>query len=369
MQKVKKFFSNLYKFIIYEIFMLIYGKINIIIKPNSTEGVISENIKLDNIEYTLNYRQKSRLYTDRVHDTAIIKNSAIIDGPSFQYRENKNADCKLNSVFIKGTPRLKKIKNNKVFSLLTGGGGNSNYWHWLFDVLPRLEILQKSSKKNLDIDYYLFPSLDKKFQIETLDILNILKKSRLSSKKNRHIFSNQIIVASHPYNLLNDPLSDSLNLPKWIFNFLRKNFLKNSQDNKVYPKKIYINRKDSSTHRFIINENEISDHLTKKGFANLTLSDFSFSEQVNLFYNAEYIAGLHGAGFANIVFCKPNTKILEFRSLTAGDAIKNLALQHQLNYKDLKSKNETIDYASGSINAQFGGIKVDINSLNSILNV
>ena len=48
-----------------------------------------------------------------------------------------------NIVLKKGTPRFKKKIKGKVFSLLTGGGGNENYFHWLFDVLPRLKILQK----------------------------------------------------------------------------------------------------------------------------------------------------------------------------------------------------------------------------------
>ena len=63
-----------------------------------------------------------------------------------------------------------------VFSLLTGGAGNANYWHWLFDVLPRLKILK--SKMNIsEIDFFLFPDLKENFQRETLDFLDIpLKK-------------------------------------------------------------------------------------------------------------------------------------------------------------------------------------------------
>ena len=37
-----------------------------------------------------------------------------------------------------------------MLSLLTGGAGNNNYWHWLFDVLPRIE-LSNLSKKSEDI--------------------------------------------------------------------------------------------------------------------------------------------------------------------------------------------------------------------------
>ena len=52
-----------------------------------------------------------------------------------------------------------------------------------------------------------------------------LKKS-LSSKINRHISANKIIVTDHPYNFLNDPDKDSLNIPYWILSFLREKFLR-----------------------------------------------------------------------------------------------------------------------------------------------
>ena len=319
---------------------------------------------MQNHNYQIFFCKKSRLYTDRIHDTAIIKNNSIIDGPSFQYRNNKNDKCENNGVFKKGTPRFKKILKGAVLSLLTGGGGNSNYWHWLFDVLPRLHIIQNSKISDLKIDYYLFPSLSKKFQIETLDMLEISNQQRLSSENIRHFFSDNIIVTSHPYTLLNDPNLDSLNIPTWIFNFLKDKFLnKNTKNNnllKNYPKKIYINRNDATIKslRYIINEKDVEEILIKKDFTSLTLSDYSFSEQINFFNNAENIVGLHGAGFANIVFCKPNTKILELRPETAGDAIKNLAVKNDLSYEDLNAKTKTLNYDNN-----YGDIEVNIDLL------
>ena len=69
------------------------------------------------------------------------------------------SNSKNNSVFEKGTPRLKILKG-RIFSLLTGGGGNSNYFHWLLDVLPRLVILEKKLIYKKLIIFY--------FQIENL---------------------------------------------------------------------------------------------------------------------------------------------------------------------------------------------------------
>ena len=80
----------------------------------------------------------ARLYTDTINDTAIIKNNKVISGPSFQIRNVKFEEVDKNIVFSKGTPRFKKRIKGNLFSLLTGGAGNHNYWHWMFDVLPRI---------------------------------------------------------------------------------------------------------------------------------------------------------------------------------------------------------------------------------------
>ena len=60
-------------------------------------------------------------------------------------------------------------------SLLAGGSSNKNYWHWLFDVLPRIELFNKTIKTEYS-DYLLVPDLSEKFQKETLNLLNFENK-------------------------------------------------------------------------------------------------------------------------------------------------------------------------------------------------
>ena len=367
MNFIKKKFLNYYKKFIQNIFKILYGNINSVIKPSEENNIEVKDITIEDISYKIYICNDSSLYTDTIHDTAIIKNNKIIDGPSFQYRLNKNASCQLNSVFSKGTPRIKKKIKGQVLSLLTGGGGNSNYWHWLLDVLPRLEIIKKLGVDNM-IDYYLFPNLNKKFQEQTLDIIDLPVKKRLSSKYFRHFFANKILVTSHPYTLLNDPNLDSLNIPTWISNFLRDSFKEKAiQKSKIksFPEKIYINRKDSSllNSRYIINIIELEEMLEDHGFKSLTMSDFDFCDQVALFSNAKQVIGLHGAGFANIIFCKEKSEIIEMRSDTAGDVIKNLALSNNLNYHDITASPKTVKF-----NNQAGDIVINLNSLRKLLN-
>ena len=50
-------------------------------------------------------------------------------------------------MLINGTPNIRKRVFGNIFSLLSGGAAKNNYWHWLFDVLPKFGILEKSKIK------------------------------------------------------------------------------------------------------------------------------------------------------------------------------------------------------------------------------
>ena len=363
---IKKRLQLVFKEISHEIFKLFYGQIDQI-ESNSDKLEIINSIFDKETKYKIYLTKNSRIYTDTINNTAIIHKNKIIDGPSFQIKDAKFVETKENVVLYKGTPRIKKKIRGTVFSLLTGGAGNFNYWHWLFDVLPRIKII----KNNYDlkkIDYYLFPNLEKRFQTETLDILKIPIKNRLSSIKSRHIYSDQIISTDHPYVVKNNPSHEIQNLPFWILDWLRSVFLIETdfKDNS-YPKKIFIDRSDATSNhselRKILNEKEIIEKLKIDGYKPIRLADMAFIEQVKTFFNAEKIIGLHGAGFANLVFCRSNTKILEIKPSTDGKVIENLANNLNLNYKGLSKVPEKHNF-----NNQLGHISINYQDLENIFN-
>ena len=191
---IKKKLQNIIKKLGYSIWFSVHGKIQGIIDPNEHSSIEVVNKSLDEKYLYKIFKMKNcRMYTDTVTDTAFILNNKIIDGPSFQFRNPKNSEVTNNIVFQKGTPKFKKKLKGTVFSLLTGGGGNANYWHWLFDVLPRLKILENKIHLQ-NIDYFLLPDIKERFQKETLDLLNIPVEKRISSRKFRHIECDMMIA-------------------------------------------------------------------------------------------------------------------------------------------------------------------------------
>ena len=128
------------------------------------------------------------------------------------------------------------------------------------------------------------------------------------------------------------------NIPLWISQWLKSTFKKGN--GKKFAKKIYIDRSDSTSNvkhlRTIKNEDEVKNYLSGIGFENVRLGEYSFKDQISIFENAETIVGLHGAGFANIVFSKPNVKIIELKKRAhQGKEIENLAKSNNLSYKYL----------------------------------
>ena len=356
---IKKKLLNILKNIGYRLLILHHGSIRGVIDSNNHKFVQVINSTLGNkYSYNIYKITNGRIYSDTVTDTAFILNNKVVNGPTFQHRHPKNAEVFENIVFLKGTPKFKKKLKGTIFSLLTGGAGNANYWHWMFDVLPRLKILE--NKINLqEIDYFLFPSLKKKFQIETLNYLNIPDKKRISSISYRHIQTDTAIAVDHPYVFENNASIEIQNLPMWILEYLRNKFVKKKNLRK-FSSKFYIDRKDSNhSHiRKIINEDEVKEYLVNKGFSIISLGELDFEDQVNLFNNAEQIVGLHGAGFANLTFCNSKTLALELKPAEAGPVIGNLAKKLNLNYQDI-----SIDPLGHSEVNQQGFIKIPLNLL------
>ena len=354
---IKIFFKKIYKKTVEFFFIIIYGRVHLFFGHNKYFFKKKE-IVINKVSYSVFKIINGRLYTDQVSNVAYINNNNILNGPSIQFKNNILSDISNNIAVKSGTTRFAKKINGKVLSTLTGGGGNNNYWHWLFDVLPRIFLYEKFyALKNLD--KILVPNLKERFQIETLSDLGINNKRIINANYYRHIKVKELYATSHPN------ISNLERVPYWIIASLRERFIKKKNQTNKFDK-IYIDRGDSKSNvknfRKIINEKEIINFLISKGFNILKLSEFSFLEQVSIFNNAKYIIGLHGAGFANSVFCKENTNILEVKPKKAGNIIKNLSVDNNLRYSSID-----LNPLDNPIARQFGSLYLPLKTLKLFL--
>ena len=207
-----------------------------------------------------------------------------------------------HSIYQQQIPLLEEIEGRVVF--LSGLAGHV-YYHWMFDIIPRLELLKRSGVELDRIDWFVINSFNKPYQKETLDLLGVPIEKIIESDRHSHIQATELIVPSFPGYM------------DWVeegtIKFLRNTFLSRITSSKTNLKKIYISRAKAKNRR-LINESQVSKLLDEEGFKTVFLEELSVLEQVAIFASAEIIVAPHGSGLTNLVFCSPDTKIIELFS-------------------------------------------------------
>ncbi len=358
---LKKFLKFCFNKAIQSFFFIIYGKIK-------TQNLNLKKIKIKKIKYInkinvkkLNYKviqiNNGRAFTNYVENLAIISNNIIAKDFSFQQingylKQNKN------EVLLSGTPKFKKELFGKTLVLTQGASGHFNYAHWLFDIVPKLIIVSEFCKLK-KINYFYFSKLNN-FQKESLKFMKIDQARFIDSNKLRHIESEKLIAVTHPNYFKKTIFFAHSNLPKWIIYSLKNIFLKKKVKKSFY-KKIFIDRSDSTQkHCKLINNNEVIIFLKKKGFKILQLNKIKFFNQISIFKNCKEIIAPHGAGLANLTFCKSGTKVSEIIPKN----IKNNVYKRISNINKLKHK---FVYLKNIKNDKNGDMFLNLKELNKLV--
>jgi Glycosyltransferase 61 len=175
---------------------------------------------------------------------------------------------------------------------------HQRYFHWLFDILPRFELLRRS---NVHIDQYVV-NTELSFQRESLEILGIPTEKIISPRWATHIEAEALIVPSLPGQL-------GVMTPRSC-EFLRTIFLPIKHQKPIAGRLIYITRRRALTRR-VLNEHELLDRMSRYDVDAIELEGMSIAQQAELFANARLILAPHGAGIANAVFCSESSALIE----------------------------------------------------------
>jgi hypothetical protein len=178
-----------------------------------------------------------------------------------------------------------------------------SYFHWLFDVLPRVHLAKMAGIGTAC--YYV--ECAHSFQNESLHLLGIRGDAIIAADRNPIIQASTLFIPSYP--------EAFTGIPPWCCDFLRSSLLVECQRSRPYRahaegKRIYVSRRDAKTRR-LTNESELIDLLMRYGFVVIEPGRMSVTQQVRAFAEADVIIGLHGAGLANIVFCQKGTTVIE----------------------------------------------------------
>jgi len=265
------------------------------------------------------------------------------------------------SLRVKFFPKPLRIKGTAV-SLLAGGGSGINIAHWMLDVIPRLEQIKKLYPLD-KIDKFICPGKEISYKTESLKILGIEREKLIFiTSQLVHIEASRMLFATPPRS------HHKVFVPEWLTAFHRKYYLRGtSRANGIsYPKKIYISRKDSKL-RGLDNEPELTQSLKKMGYEEIILSNYSYSERINIVNNANEIVSMSGAGLTFIIFCKPGTKVLEIFPRSFVHYVNyNIAKQCDLRYQYMIAN--TAGTGTTPREAQRDSIAVNIKKMKDLLN-
>ncbi len=254
-------------------------------------------------------------------------------------------------------PPAEHVDGNVAF--LSARWGGAAYFHWMFDVITRFDLLQRSGLIET-IDKFVVNACDSPYQSETLNTLGIPQDKILESRCNLHITADKLIVPSISYD-------GAGAVSKWKCEYLKQIFFNEQQSlNTDYSERIYISREKAS-YRRIVNEEEVVGCLEKFGFRTVKLETMSVAEQARCLAVAKVVVSPHGGGLTNLVFCRPGTKVIEiFPPIYVPSCfwtISNLCdLEHYYLIAEL-FENPTQKYLGHK------DMRVDVNSLEKLMNM
>lgn len=215
------------------------------------------------------------------------------------------------------TPKINRSLNGNYFFFVYN---TENYFHFLYDTLPYLISYFELKKEIPDLNLLLqYPNSQKNvhylFVTEMLELLGVHHIEILNSNVE---YENVYVSTSYTHDF------DS-NLPprKEIYDFYQTLSKKvRGLYKKETPKKIYISRRSHlhndvsnigtnyTQRRKLVNEDELVDKLTKEGYVEVFTECLSSIEKIAYFMNATHVIGCIGGGISNVLFSKPNTKLI-----------------------------------------------------------
>lgn len=228
-----------------------------------------------------------------------------------------------------------------------------NYYHFIYDTLPYLITFFHLKSKIYSIKLLMnYPNSQStefyKFVKEFLKLLNIGDEDIIIVDPNT-IYKNLYVSSSYTHGI------DS-NLPPRteiydLYNKIVTN-IKSKGSKKPFPKKIYVSRRthlnsdksnigtDYTSKRKMVNEDELVNYLSQKGFSEVFTENYSTEDKILMFANAEHVVGAVGGGLCNVLFSQPECKLTAIISPTFLDV--NYRFKYSLDGIDVTYFQDTI---------------------------
>ncbi len=188
--------------------------------------------------------------------------------------------------------------------LIFYNGNLHNYYHWLVEGLLCLDILSRTLEPTLNLKILLPKSMDVH---AVLDHRETLRALGFGGHASEEVASPIVRVREAIW--VDSDLVQYMPAP-YLKNFQQRIAARYAGQRGPRKRRLLVARR--GVHRSIRNIGQVQDLLSRYSFETVYLEGMSMADQILLFQSAEFIIGPHGAGLANLLFCEPGTKVIEF---------------------------------------------------------
>ena len=243
-------------------------------------------------ELRLNKLENGRFHLNP--HAVISSNDKLIFSESCCYGMNPEEHWIFNQIRLSKCTKLQ----GEAFML----GGRANYWHLVSEELPALYRLQKNGITINDFQHLIIHQSRYEFQDQIYDLFDVPKSKFIELSIFPHLQADQLFCFSPIYQPDVEALTG-----------VRDHMLSFVKNKPLADRRLFIDRESSSSKR-IVNQKELMEILAKYDFEIFKPEEHSVLEQIITFRNSNFIIGAHGAALANLMFCKPQTNVIEIRS-------------------------------------------------------
>jgi capsular polysaccharide biosynthesis protein len=172
-----------------------------------------------------------------------------------------------------------------------------NFAHFLLDGLGRLAVFADAGFTLDHVDHVYCPTPPSAAAAQLLERFGIPSKKRIFAGPNVAVRADVLYAPSLP--------AAALSYPPWLAQFVRRAAGVVGGD--VPDRRLYVSRRGYGRHA--VSEGDVEALVAARGFEIYDATDaHSRPEDFDM---AEAVVGAHGAGLANIVFCRPGARVLE----------------------------------------------------------
>lgn len=172
-----------------------------------------------------------------------------------------------------------------------------NYSHYLLDSLGRLALFLEAGFSLGDVDHVYCPTPPSLAAGRYPGMIGVPSDKTVFAAPERLIRADTLLVPRRP--------ATGLTYARWLARCLRNALLPRSS---AQPgRRLYVSR--SGYGRQAVDEAKVEDLLLENGFE--IYRPHEHVDQPRDFDEAEIVAGPHGAGLANLAFCRPGTRVVE----------------------------------------------------------